>query len=76
VELKNPSCQPAKVGTPKVKNGREKVFEICPFTSKHVVGKKINTSHRCWNKIIVYRLGIKAIPKNLLQIISSLEKLE
>ena len=44
VQLNNPSGRPPEVGTPKVKNGRKKIFENHPSTSTRVVGKKINIS--------------------------------
>ena len=74
VQLGNPSGHPTKVGRPKVKHGRKKVFEIHPSTSMRVATTKANISPRCGSEIKVHNSGNKVIPKGIHQIISPWKK--
>ena len=74
VQLQNPRYHPAKVGTPKVKNGRKKFLENHPSTSMRVATTKANISQRCGTEIKVYNSGNKVIPKGIHQIISPWKK--
>ena len=75
VQLGNPSGHPTKVGRPRVKHGRKKVFEIHPSTSMRVAITKVNIFPRCGSEIKVHNLRNKVIPKGIHQIISCWKKL-